>query len=88
MFEQNVGAMYDQWLLDQADRYCSPCEPKIVGSHQEYEGTNEDGSIEYSTEAIYNCEDCDETDCEYWKEYNLSKWEELQKEKELEDEIA
>lgn len=41
------------------------CEPKVVAIHQEYEGEGE-----YSTSPIYNCEDCDDRECEYWSDYN------------------
>ena len=48
------------------ERACEPCEPTIVRAEKEYEP---DG---YSLNYIYNCEECYETECEYWKEYNRS----------------
>ena len=64
---------YDSLLLLQADRYMeSFCEgePKITGAYKEFEGYDEDGNIETSTSYTYNCEDCDETDCEHWKDFH------------------
>ena len=59
---------YDSWLLEQADRHMSSdfCEgePKIIRAEKEYEP---DG---YSMNYIYNCEECDCEECEYWKEHN------------------
>lgn len=46
-------------------------EPKIIGIEKEYEFTNDDGSFETSDSYIYNCHECDNKECEYWKEYNL-----------------
>ncbi len=55
---------YDQWLLNQAEKYTTSCEPKVVGTHQE----PQDGEI--STEPIFNCEDCQECDCDFWEDHN------------------
>ena len=55
---------YDTWLMRQAEYYCTPCEPKVIGIHQE----PSDGEV--MTSPIYNCEECDNEECEYWKEYN------------------
>lgn len=82
-------AGYDAWLLKQADDYMeSFCdgEPKVIGAYKEYEGTNEDGSIEYSTSYEYSCSECDETDCEHWKDFHEDEWAEMQAEQEEEDE--
>ena len=70
---QNIGAMYDSWLLQQADDFMSSgCEgePEIIHSEKIYEGTDEDGNIEYSWDHTYNCEECDERDCEHWAEFH------------------
>lgn len=40
------------------------CEPKIIRAEKAYEP---DG---YSMEYTYNCEECGNEECEYWKEYN------------------
>lgn len=55
---------YDQWLLNQADRYITGCNPQVVAVHLE----PQDGEI--SREPIYNCENCEECDCEYWGDFN------------------
>ncbi len=55
---------YDTWLMRQAEYYCTPCEPTIISAEKVYEA---DG---YSMDYIYNCENCDNTECEYWKEHN------------------
>ena len=57
-------AGYDNWLLQQADEYMSDCEPKIIKAEKAYEP---DG---YSMEYTYNCDECDNEECEYWKEHN------------------
>jgi hypothetical protein len=83
MFSQNIGAMYDSWLLQQADEYMSSgCdgEPQIVDAEKVFEGYDEDGRMEYSTDYTYSCEDCEETDCEHWKDFHQKEWEELQAE--------
>lgn len=43
---------------------CEPCEPKVIRAEKEYEP---DG---YSLNYIYNCEECDNNECEYWGEHN------------------
>lgn len=48
----------------QLERGFEPCEPEVVRAEKEYEP---DG---YSTVLIYNCEECDNQECENWKEYN------------------
>ena len=55
---------YDQWLMDLADQANTPCEPKVVDVHLE----PSDDTI--SRENIFNCENCQECNCEYWEEYN------------------
>lgn len=55
---------YDTWLAKQADYYCTPCEPTVISAEKVYEA---DG---YSMDYTYNCEECDNEDCEYWREYN------------------
>ena len=55
---------YDTWLMRQAEYYCTPCEPTIISAEKVYEA---DG---YSMDYTYNCEECDNEECEYWKEYN------------------
>lgn len=70
---QNVGAMYDSWLLKQADDYMtSGCdgEPEVIDSYQEYEGRDSDGNTMTSTTYVYNCGDCDCTECEHWKDFH------------------
>lgn len=73
---------YDSWLLQQADNYMNSfCEgePKVISAEKEYEP---DG---YSMSYTYNCEDCDERDCEHWKDYHEEEYEEYLKEKEEEN---
>ena len=58
---------YDEWLLRQADNYMTSfCdgEPRIIRAEKQYEP---DG---YSMDYIYNCDECDCTECEYWSEHN------------------
>ena len=55
---------YDSWLLRQADEYISGCEPKIIRAEKAYES---DG---YSIEYTYNCQGCDNSECENWKDFN------------------
>lgn len=55
---------YDGWLLRQADKYWEPCEPEIIKAEKVYEN---DG---YSMDYTYNCQMCDNTECENWREYN------------------
>lgn len=58
---------YDNWLLRQADDYMNSfCdgEPKIIRAEKAYEP---DG---YSMEYTYNCDECDNEECEHWKEHN------------------
>ena len=65
---------YDSWLLQQAEEYMSNAfcdgEPEVIDSYQEYEGKDENGNIETSTVYVYNCEDCDNDECKYWKEFH------------------
>lgn len=46
------------------ERACEPCEPTVISAEKEYEP---DG---YSMSYTYNCECCDNEECEYWSEYN------------------
>ena len=64
---------YDSWLLRQADEYMeSFCdgEPKVIDAYKEFEGYDSEGNPEYSMDYTYSCEDCEETDCEYWKQFH------------------
>ena len=64
---------YDSWLLQQADNYMNSfCEgePKVIDAEKEFEGYDEDGNVEYSMSYTYSCQECDETNCEYWKEFH------------------
>jgi len=61
---------YFQELLDMANYYSTPCEPEVIDVWYEYEGEDNDGNVETSTRNIYNCENCIETNCEYWEKYN------------------
>ena len=65
---------YDDYLAQQVAIHTEPCEPKVVGKHQE----PSDGEI--MTEPIYNCENCEESDCDYWKDYNDTERAEIQAE--------
>ena len=65
----NVGAMYDAWLDRQVDEYMKGCEPEVVTTDRVYEGTF-DSVPEYSVDKTYNCEYCDNQECEYWSDYN------------------
>ena len=67
------GAAYDSWLLKQADEYMeSSCdgEPQVVDSYQEYEGKDSEGNVETSTVYVYSCEDCDNDECDHWREFH------------------
>ena len=55
---------YDNWLLNQAELHTAPCEPKVIAVHLE----PSDGEIQ--REPIYNCENCQECNCDYWEEFN------------------
>ena len=80
---------YDAWLLKQADDYMeSFCdgEPKVIVAEQVYEDRDADGNIEYSMDYTYSCEECEETDCEHWKDFHPDEWAEMQAEQEEEDE--
>lgn len=57
---------YDNWLLNEADKHCLGCIPRVVNSGWEYEGPEEPPShwVEY------NCEMCEDIKCEYWIEHN------------------
>lgn len=55
---------YDNWLLNQAEQHTAPCEPKVIAVHLE----PQDGEI--SRENVYNCENCQECNCDYWEEFN------------------
>lgn len=55
-----AAAEYER-MLDEGG--CT-CEPKIISAEKEYEP---DG---YSMSYTYNCEECDNEECEYWSEYN------------------
>ncbi len=46
------------------DEACCGCEPTIIKAERAYEP---DG---YSMDYTYNCEICDNNECEYWHEYN------------------
>lgn len=61
---------YDSYLEKQIEEYDNGCESHKIGSHREYEGANEDGSVNYSTNYVYSCEECDNIDCSYWKDYH------------------
>ena len=64
---------YDDYLAKCVDDYMNSfCdgEPKVIGAEKEYEGYDENGRIEYSTNYTYSCEECDCEDCEHWAEYN------------------
>ena len=65
---------YDSWLLQQAEKYMSNAfcdgEPEVIDSYQEYECKDENGNIETSTAYVYNCEECDNDNCEHWKEFH------------------
>ena len=45
------------------------CEPEVIDIIQDYQGTI-DGSVEFDTIKIYNCESCVNIDCQFWKKYN------------------
>lgn len=71
---------YDSWLLQQADEYMSrDCEgePQVISAEKEFEGYDEKGCVEYSMSYTYNCEECDERDCEHWKDFHEDEWKEL-----------
>ncbi|KKQ08164.1 MAG: hypothetical protein US20_C0023G0021 [Candidatus Pacebacteria bacterium GW2011_GWF1_36_5] len=49
---------YDQYLDRMIEDYNKGCEPERIEPSSEYHSGD------------YNCNHCDHTDCEYWKEYN------------------
>lgn len=53
---------YDKWLYNQIPEECLP---KVIEIH--YEPSDDT----YATEPEYNCQYCDNKECEYWKEYNV-----------------
>lgn len=59
---------YDDYLAqrveDWENSFCDG-EPKVIGKELEYEGPNE-----YSTNYIYNCEECDNKECENWHKFH------------------
>ena len=55
---------YDAWLAQQVDNYMQWCEPTVVEVHQE----PQDGEI--ASEPIFNCDYCDNDECEYWDTYH------------------
>ena len=55
---------YDTWLAQQVDNYMQWCEPTVVEVHQE----PQDGEI--ASEPIFNCDYCDNDECEYWDTYH------------------
>lgn len=55
---------YDNWLLNQADEHFSGCQPKVVEVNIE---PQDDGFVK---ENIFNCNRCNECDCEYWEDFN------------------
>lgn len=67
---------HDLWLENQAEEYYRDCKPTAIEHGYEYEGRDENGNVEYSEWFIVNCERCNETDCEYWAEYNdeVTQW--------------
>lgn len=68
---------YDDYLARCAEEYNKECTPEVIRVHKEYEGRNEDGTIEYSTSGEYNCQECDNDECEHWKDYNEDKYQEM-----------
>lgn len=57
---------FDNWLLNQAEAHTKDCTPSVTSVHHEYEGHNEPPSQSFE----YNCQDCDQHECEYWAKYN------------------
>lgn len=55
---------HDTWLAQQVEDYMRDCEPTVVGVHQE----PQDGEI--ASEPIFNCEDCENDECEYWEQFH------------------
>lgn len=51
--------------IEETIRYFEGCEPTIVEVEQVYEDEGE-----FSTNAIYNCESCNNKKCEEWSRYN------------------
>ena len=46
------------------------CEPEIIESYREFDCFDDEGNMETSVCHVYNCHECDEEECKYWKEYN------------------
>lgn len=61
---------FDNWLLNQADEYYEDCEPKVINFSEEFEYFDENGKAVITHTPIFNCESCDEKDCEFWSDYN------------------
>ena len=57
---------FDNWLAQQVENN-EPCYPKVVRIEKEPEEPGE-----YSISKIYNCEDCDNKECEEWKDFHDS----------------
>lgn len=49
---------YDDWLFQLAEDYNTSCEPKKLEPDSEHHSGD------------YNCNNCDDIECEYWSEYN------------------
>ena len=69
MTEPSYDAYLAKCVEDYYDSFCDG-EPKVIGVEKEYEGRDEDGNIEYSESYTYSCEECDNRECEHWKEYH------------------
>ena len=58
---------FDNWLAQQVENN-EPCTPKVVRIAREPEGPAGD----FSETKIYNCEECDNKECEEWKDFHDS----------------
>ena len=67
---EKMNKKYEEYLSNEADKYFDGCLPEVVGYEDVYEFTDEDGQAVASRAYSYSCENCSETDCEYWSKYN------------------
>ena len=71
---------YDQQLWTNAESTCG-CdgEPQVINKEIEFEGYDDEGFPETSVTITYSCEECDNYECEHWKEHHSEKeWQQVQ----------
>ena len=46
------------------------CEPEIIDSYLEFDCFDDEGNMETTRVNDYNCQFCNNEECEYWSKYN------------------